>query len=66
VLTGIVNAAGSFAVSGNAELTQMYGASFGGFNDVFLGSRGPYAGYFALPGRDFRTGLGSPRTYRGK
>lgn len=61
-LAGIVNAAGSFASSSAAELTNMYGlADFGRFNDVVYGACGYYSGTFASLGWDQCTGLGSPR-----
>jgi subtilase family serine protease len=63
---GIVNAANSFAASSNAELTKLYADPHGYFNDITIGSCGPYMGYFAIPGWDFCSGLGSPRTYSGK
>jgi subtilase family serine protease len=63
---GIVNAAGSFSASSNAELTKLYREGEFGFNDITLGSCGLYMGYFASPGWDFCTGLGSPSSYFGK
>jgi kumamolisin len=63
---GIVNAAGSFSPSTNAELTKLYREGEFGFNDITLGSCGLYLGYFASPGWDFCAGLGSPRSYFGK
>jgi subtilase family serine protease len=64
---GIVNAAGSFSATTNAELTKLYGENpFADFNDITLGSCGPYLGYFASAGWDFCSGLGSPDSYRGK
>jgi subtilase family serine protease len=63
---GIVNAAGSFSTSTNAELTKLYGDHSSDFNDIELGSCGPYMGYFATEGWDFCSGHGSPRSYSGK
>ena len=63
---GIVNAAGSFSASSNAELTQLYGDAKSDFTDITLGSCGRYMGYFASSGWDFCSGLGSPKTYKGK
>jgi len=60
-LAGLVNAADSFAVSTNAELTTVY-ADLGvnrDFHDITNGDCGPYAGYLALKGWDFCTGVGS-------
>jgi len=64
-MTGIVNAAHSFAPSSWAELTRMYASPFG-FNDITSGNCGPYASFLATFGWDFCTGLGSPRGYTGK
>jgi len=63
---GIVNAAGSFSTSTNAELTKLYGDPERDFTDITLGSCGPYMGYFASADWDFCTGLGSPKSYKGK
>jgi len=63
---GIVNAAGSFSASTKAELTRLYGDRNEDFTDIVLGSCGPYMGYFAFPGWDFCSGLGSPASYKGK
>jgi subtilase family serine protease len=66
LVAGIVNAAGSFAASSNDELTRLYKDKSADFNDITYGNCGPYIGYFAAPGWDFCSGLGSPSTYRGK
>jgi subtilase family serine protease len=66
VVAGIVNAAGSFAASSKDELTRLYRDRSADFNDITYGTCGPYIGYFAAPGWDFCSGLGSPDTYRGK
>jgi len=67
-LAGLVNAAGSFAASTNAELTTVYGASGVNkdFHDITNGDCGPYAGYLALKGWDFCTGVGSVAAVAGK
>jgi kumamolisin len=63
---GIVNAAGTFSQSSVAELTKLY-AGFGfGFNNIKVGSCGPYMGYISSSSWDFCTGLGSPNTYLNK
>ena len=67
-LAGLVNAAGSFAASTNAELTTVYG-DLGvnkDFHDITNGDCGPYAGYLALKGWDFCTGVGSVGGIAGK
>ncbi len=67
-LTGIVNAAGEFNASTNAELTEIYSnlgnASY--FRDITLGNCGPYVGYQAMSGWDFCTGVGSDLGLSGK
>jgi subtilase family serine protease len=67
-LAGLVNAAGSFAASTNAELTTVYGPSGVNkdFHDITNGDCGPYAGYLALKGWDFCTGVGSVAGIAGK
>jgi kumamolisin len=66
-LAGVVNAAGKFAASTNAELTTIYNsASTGAFKDVTYGVCGFFDGFIAGPGYDFCTGLGSPYGYSGK
>ena len=67
-LAGLVNAAGSFAASTNAELTTVY-ADLGAnkdVHDITNGDCGPYAGYLALKGWDFCTGVGSVDGFAGK
>ena len=66
VIAGIVNAAGSFAGSSSDELTRLYKDRSADFNDITYGNCGPYIGFFAAPGWDFCSGLGSPSTYKGK
>jgi kumamolisin len=63
---GIVNAAGSFSASSSDELTRLYADRGGDFTDISYGNCGPYIGYFAVPGWDFCSGIGSPDSYRGK
>jgi len=63
---GIVNAAGRFSASTNAELTKLYGDDYFDFNDIYYGTCGPYFGYFASLGWDFCSGLGSPNSHKGK
>lgn len=67
-LAALVNAAGSFASSTNAELTTIYSnlgnAAF--FHDVTLGNCGAYAGQLAARGWDFCTGVGSVHGVGGK
>jgi kumamolisin len=65
IVTGIVNAAHSFEPSSAAELSKIYSSPFA-FSDITAGTCGEYATYFATPGWDFCTGLGSPRGYTGK
>jgi subtilase family serine protease len=67
-LAGLVNAAGGFAASTSAELTTVY-ADLGvnkDFRDITNGDCGPYAGYLALKGWDFCTGVGSVSGLTGK
>lgn len=63
---GITNAAGAFSSSSFAELTNLYADPSGDFNDITLGTCGPFMGYVAAGGWDFCTGRGSPKTYSGK
>jgi kumamolisin len=65
---GIVNSAGSFAASTNAELTTVYKNLGVGtdFRDITLGECGPYMGYLATSGWDPCTGVGSDQGYKGK
>jgi kumamolisin len=70
VWAGVVNSAGSFlnATGSHSELNKLYGDSSisGDFNDITIGSCGPYTGYLVTVGWDFCTGRGSPRGYNGK
>jgi kumamolisin len=70
-LAGIINRAGGFAASSNAELTTIYktyaGKSYSSdFNDITLGWCGPYGGYLAVTGWDPCTGVGTDNGYSGK
>ena len=67
-LAGILNLAGSFYTSSNAQLTAIYGklGVAADFSDVASGYCGPYAGYTAGAGWDFCTGVGSSKGKVGK
>lgn len=67
-LAGIINSAGSFAASTNAELTTIYGniAVITDFRDIATGYCGPYAGYSGVKGWDFCTGVGVTKGKVGK
>jgi kumamolisin len=66
-LAGIVNAAGSFRNSSQAENALLYNHIFGNsFNDTFYGTCGLNAGNFAIPGYDLCTGVGTPDGLRNK
>jgi kumamolisin len=67
-LAGIINSAGSFSTSSNAELTTIYGklGVAADFNDIASDYCGPYAGYNAATGWDFCTGVGSDKGFAGK
>lgn len=67
-MAGIVNGAGNFYASTNAELTEVYsqiGVSTD-FRDIVSGNCGDYAGYLAAKGWDFCTGVGSSLGKTGK
>jgi kumamolisin len=66
VFAGIVNAAGNFFSSSSAELNRLYGGLGFGFNNIKVGSCGPYMGYITTNTWDFCTGLGSPKSYLNK
>jgi subtilase family serine protease len=68
VWAGIVNSAGTFASSSQAELTNIYGnlGVPGDFNDITLGACYFYNGYLAVKGYDFCTGVGTPNGKTGK
>ena len=63
---GIVNTAGQFAPSSQAELTQLYSAPQADFNGIKVGNCGPYMSIFASGSWDFCSGRGSPKDYKGK
>jgi hypothetical protein len=67
-LAGIINLAGSFYTSSNAELTEIYGklGVAADFTDIATDYCGPYAGYTAGTGWDFCTGVGSNKGMIGK
>jgi kumamolisin len=65
-LAGIVNAAGSFHASSEAENAELYSDRSSDFNDITYGDCGLSIGSFALPGYDLCTGIGTVRTLRGK
>jgi subtilase family serine protease len=67
-LAGVINLAGGFAASSNAELTTIY-TNLGvdrNFRDISVGYCGPYAGYSGTWGWDFCTGVGVVKGKRGK
>jgi kumamolisin len=59
VVAGITNNAGRFSSSSQVELTRIYADPSLSF-DITRGICGPYAGYWAVVGWDFCTGVGSP------
>ena len=67
-LAGILNLAGSFYTSSNAELTAIYShlGVTADFTDVTTGYCGPYGGYTAGTGWDFCTGVGIDKGLAGK
>jgi kumamolisin len=67
-LAGIINRAGAFAASSNAELTTIYAhmSTAGDYRDITSGYCGPYQGYQSATGWDFCTGIGSDEGYSGK
>jgi kumamolisin len=66
-LAGIVNAAGSFRESSQAENSEIYKHMFhGGFRDIFYGTCGLNIGTFAQFGYDACTGVGVPNPLRNK
>jgi kumamolisin len=67
-MAGIINAAGQFKASTKAELTEAY-ADYANatkykadFTDIVTGSNG----YACKKGWEFCTGIGSPKTFKGK
>jgi subtilase family serine protease len=67
-LAGIINSAGSFAASSNAELTTIYMnmSSAADFTDITSAYCGPYMGFAAGIGWDFCSGVGADKGYAGK
>ncbi len=67
-LAGVINRAGAFAASSNAELTTVYTnrANTSDYADVVSGFCGPYLGYSTASGWDLCTGVGNVRGYGGK
>lgn len=68
VWAGIVNAAGGFASTSQAELTTLY-TNLGNpsdFRDILEATCGPNEGYLVGAGWDFCTGIGSPQGRGGK
>jgi subtilase family serine protease len=68
LMAGVVNHAGHFAASTAAEQTMIYGNDqlSPNFRDIEYGSCGYYEGWFAVPGWDPCTGIGSPYGNTGK
>src|SRR5262249_8751808 len=68
VWAGIINAAGRFAKSSQAELSTIYSnlGKVADFTDIAQGSCGPHQGYLAGKGWDFCTGGGSAFSTVGK
>ena len=64
-LAGIVNSAGKFQVSSQAENAALY-SNNDGLNDVFYGDCGIDMGYLATPGYDLCTGVGTVKGLRGQ
>ncbi|MFZ0759071.1 MAG: hypothetical protein WAM69_03895 [Candidatus Sulfotelmatobacter sp.] len=67
-LAGIVNRAGGFSASTDAELTKIYAnkAVAADFTDVTYGFCGFYMGFSVPAGWDFCTGVGVDKGYAGK
>ncbi len=67
-LAGILNLAGSFYTSSNAQLIAIYGklGVATSFTDIASGYCGPYGGYTAGMGWDACTGVGSDKGMVGK
>jgi kumamolisin len=67
-LAGIINSAGAFYASTNAELTTIYANSnnTADYRDVTAGYCGPYGGYSGAAGWDPCTGVGVPKGKLGK
>lgn len=67
-LAGIINSAGSFYTSTNAELTAIYNnlSPAADFREITAGFCGPYGGYSAAAGWGFCTGVGVANGKTGK
>lgn len=63
-LAGIINAAGGFYASTEAEGTEIYGRT--GVTKITVGHCGPYAGYPAAAEYDYCTGTGTDHGFKGK
>lgn len=63
---GIVNTAGGFSASSQAELTRLYSDPYVDFTGIKVGNCGRYMSIFASGNWDFCSGRGSPNGYRGK
>ena len=68
IWAGIVNAAGKFSTSTQAELTTVYGnlGNAAAYTDIVQGACGPGLGYITGAGWDFCTGVGSALGTTGK
>jgi kumamolisin len=67
-LAGIINSAGTFSASSNAELSTIYGnhTATADFRDITTGFCGPYGGYSGATGWDPCTGVGVVNGKTGK
>jgi kumamolisin len=67
-IAGIINAAGTFYASSNAELSAIYGnrTVTADFRDIAVGFCGPYGGYSGAVGWDPCTGVGVVNGKAGK
>jgi len=63
-LAGIINSAGAFAASTEAEGTAIYGRT--GVTKITSGHCGPYNGYAAASLYDYCTGVGDAKGFKGK
>jgi kumamolisin len=62
LVAAVVNNEGHFSLSTAAELSIIYNdRDYLHFKDIRDGTCGPHAGYFAVTGWDFCTGIGTPR-----
>jgi kumamolisin len=67
-LSGIINSAGRFLPSSQAENQLIYSNRSNAFDfrDITYGTCGIYIGYFASPGYDFCSGVGTDQGLHGK